>query len=366
MLAFSGNVIPVAIARLASWSSHHTVFFIGAAGTCLVPLLVTGLPASWTLARRGIALAGLVPRTMMQAYSGGSASGYCVLMMMAMVWFGLQAGDRDILIMIAGLCACSVLPMILFGAPAYPIHWANAALLVVVGATGAGALRISTREITSITNQLRRDAATDPLTGLLNRRGWQATAPAALARSKRSGRPVAAAVFDLNSFKELNDRFGHGEGDRVLQSTAERLRATLRAGDVLARSGGDEFVALLLDTTPDDALLAAQHLADRSPGRGSITIGLAIWTGHETLEELLRRADLALYDANAAAGITSQSPPRRCSTNSRITNRSRRPPPCDARWEGGRGGRSKKKSPTAQMDLIGSRGRTVGRSGAWL
>ena len=301
LLALCGNVIPVVIACVSRWSSHHAIFFVGAAGACAVPLLVTGLPASWTLPRRGFALAGLVPLTLMQAYTGGAASGYCVLMMMAMVWFGLQAGDRDVAIMIGGLCACSFVPMVLVGGPAYPRHWGNAALLVFVCATVAGALRLATRETLSLTEALRRDAATDPLTGLLNRRGWRVTATAALAQCQRSARPVAAAVFDLDGFKQLNDRFGHDAGDRVLQDTAERLRAMLRAGDVLARTGGDEFVALLVDTTAPEAERALQRVADSSQTRGTLTAGLAVWSAHESLDDLLRRADLALYDAKRSA-----------------------------------------------------------------
>ncbi len=306
VLAFVGNVIPVVIACLADWSSHRAVFFLGAAGTCLVPLLVTGLPSAGPGLRRAAALAGLVPLTMMQAYSGGAASGYAVLMMMAMVWFGLQAGDRDVIAMIAVLGACAYLPMILFGAPAFPVHWANATLLLLVGATVAGALRLMTRETTSLTEQLRRDAATDPLTGLLNRRGWEPAATAALALARRQQRPVSAAVFDLDAFKQLNDQFGHETGDTVLRRTAEELRSALRGGDIVARSGGDEFLALLVDTTAETAATAIARLIT---GHDGLSAGVAAWDFQEPLEDLLRRADLALYEAKGAGGHRVKTAP---------------------------------------------------------
>lgn len=305
ILACLGNVIPVVIACLASWSSHRTVFFIGAAGTCLVPLLVTGLPVSWTAVRRSAALAGLIALTMMQAYSGGAASGYSVLMMMAMVWFGVQAGDRDVIVMIAVLAACAYLPMILFGAPAFPTHWANATLLVLVGATVAGALRLMTRETTWLTEQLRKDASTDPLTGLLNRRGWEPTAAAALANARRQRRPVTAAAFDLDDFKRHNDQFGHQVGDTVLRQTAGGLRSALRAGDIVARSGGDEFVALLIDTTAEAATIAIERLiVDHD-----LSAGVAAWDFQESLEDLLCRADLALYEAKGSQGRRVETAP---------------------------------------------------------
>ena len=307
-LALLGNVIPIAIACLAGWSSHHTVFFIGAAGACMAPLLVTGLPASWTRTRRVSALAGLVALTMMQAYSGGAASGYGVLIVMPMVWFGLQAEDRDLLVMVAVLTACAYLPMVLFGAPAFPAHWANATLLVLVGTTVAGALRLVTRETTSLTERLRQDAVTDPLTGLLNRRGWQPAATAALSHAGRHRRPVSAAVFDLDAFKELNDEFGHERGDAALRQTAHALRSALRAGDIVARSGGDEFIALLIDTAPEDATTAIHRLISE---HRRLSAGVAGWDLHEPLDALVRRADLALYEAKRAGGhrlVTASTP----------------------------------------------------------
>jgi diguanylate cyclase (GGDEF)-like protein len=308
-LAVAGNIVPVAIATATDFSSHHPVFFVGAVGACIPPLVVTALPRRWTLVRRIAAYAGLPMLTLMQAYSGGVASPYAVLMMMAMVWFGFEASDREVLAMIAVLAACSYLPMLLIGAPAFPVHWGNATLLVLIGATVAGSLRMSMRETIRVTERLRREAVIDPLTGLLNRRGWEPSAQKALEQARRIGGMVAMVTLDLDSFKQLNDSFGHDHGDRVLRETADRLRATMRASDVVARLGGDEFAALLIHSTPEGAVGAVKRLREITPAPVTFSAGIATWESSETLSELLRRADLALYASKASGGDRAEMAP---------------------------------------------------------
>lgn len=301
-LAVAGNVIPVAIATATDFSSHHPVFFVGAVGACIPPLVVTVVPRRWQFVRRLAAYAGLPLLTLMQAYSGGAASPYAVLMMMAMVWFGFQASDREVVGMIGVLAACAYLPMLLVGAPAFPVHWGNATLLVLIGATVAGSLRLATRETMRVTEKLRREAVIDPLTGLLNRRGWEPSAQRALEQARRIGGMVAMITLDLDHFKQVNDASGHDHGDRILRETADRLKATMRASDVVARLGGDEFVALLIQSTPEGAIGAVKRLREITPGPVTFSAGIAIWEPRETLSELLRRADLALYAAKAGGG----------------------------------------------------------------
>jgi diguanylate cyclase (GGDEF)-like protein len=300
--AVIGNVVPVAVATATDFSSHHTVFFIGAIGACIAPLVVTASSRSHIVPFYLAAYGGIAALTMMQAYSGGPASGYSVLMMMAMIWFGLQATDRELIAGMVALTACSFLPMLIFGPPAYPVGWGHATLLVLVGLSVAGTLRMLTRETQRLTGRLRQEAVHDDLTGLLNRRGWREAAESGLARSSRSGNSVGMLMVDLDNLKELNDSRGHDEGDRILRETADRMRATLRAGDVLARLGGDEFGALLTDATPDQALAAAGRLREVTPGLGSFSAGVATWDGAESLAELCRRADLALYEAKTSGG----------------------------------------------------------------
>jgi diguanylate cyclase (GGDEF)-like protein len=239
---------------------------------------------------------------MLQAYSGGVSSGYSILMMMAMIWFGVQTTDRELAAGMGLLALCAYLPMLIFGPPAYPVDWGHATLLVLVGVTVAMALRALTRETQKLNAQLRRDATLDDLTGLLNRRGWREAAERELARASRDGTSVGLVLLDLDRLKEINDTRGHDEGDRVLVETAERMRSALRAGDVMARLGGDEFGALMPDTPEAQAQAVVDRLTEMTPELGSFSAGAAAWDGKETLDELLRRADVALYAAKTEGG----------------------------------------------------------------
>ncbi|MBX6741949.1 MAG: GGDEF domain-containing protein [Acetobacteraceae bacterium] len=156
-------------------------------------------------------------------------------------------------------------------------------------------------------------AVTDTLTGLPNRRGFQErAAPALLAARRRSG-AAALLTFDLDRFKAINDGFGHAAGDVVLRGVATALASTLRAGDVSARFGGEEFVALL----PDTSLAAAQEVAERlrtairasvphpagPDGVVTVSIGVApVGEGEPepALLAALAAADAALYRAKQA------------------------------------------------------------------
>jgi diguanylate cyclase (GGDEF)-like protein len=303
-IAVIGNVVPVAVAIATDFSSHHTVFFVGAAIACVAPLIVVSVPRRYRVVFYLGAYGGLIGLTMLQAYSGGAASGYAILMMMAMIWFGLQSSDRELIAGLTLLAACAYLPMLVFGPPAYPVSWGHATLLVIVGATVAGSLRTLTREMQRLNRDLREQATLDDLTGLLNRRGWGETAPRELARASRLGTPVALVLLDLDAFKELNDTRGHAEGDRVLRDTAERLRSLLRGADVVARLGGDEFVALLTDSTPDGAIGAVNRLIEVTPKLEAFSAGVAIWDRAEDIDELVKRCDLAQYEAKRAGGST--------------------------------------------------------------
>lgn len=156
-------------------------------------------------------------------------------------------------------------------------------------------------------------AVTDTLTGLPNRRGFQERATPALLAARRRGGVAALLTFDLDRFKAINDGFGHAAGDAVLHGVAVALAGTLRAGDVPARFGGEEFVALLPDTT----LPAAREVAERlraaisatvphpaGPGAEvTVSIGVAPVGGGEpelALLAALAAADAALYRAKHA------------------------------------------------------------------
>jgi diguanylate cyclase (GGDEF)-like protein len=297
--------VPVAIATADDFGAHHLVFFIGAFVACVVPAITIYSSGRRRMICAAAALLGIPALTMTQAYSGGVSSGYAVLTVMPMIWFGLQAADGELAAGMLLLAACSYLPMLMIGPPAYPIDWGHATVLVFVGFTVAGALRAITHEMRVLASRLQEEAVVDDLTGLLNRRGWRYNAPRELARSMRSDRPVALAIIDLDEFKSLNDTLGHSEGDRVLRETADRMQATLRLGDVLARPGGDEFVALLCNSTLEGALRVIARLRQLTPADGAFSAGVAVWDRGEDLTSLLDRADQALYAAKSVGGGTT-------------------------------------------------------------
>lgn len=144
----------------------------------------------------------------------------------------------------------------------------------------------------------------DALTNVLNRRAWTERASALLASG--SPQPVALLFLDLDHFKLLNDRQGHNMGDRALIAVAKALAAELRPSDLLGRYGGEEFVALLDGTMPQQAMHVATRLCRRvhrleisanDESLLSVSIGVAIRREGDDLESLVERADKAMYDA---------------------------------------------------------------------
>jgi len=166
--------------------------------------------------------------------------------------------------------------------------------------------------------QLELLAFTDPLTGLDNRRSMMRRLSAAISGARRHGRPLAGAMLDLDHFKTINDTHGHDVGDAVLIMVAQRLTERLRKEDVVGRLGGEEFFVLLPDSdhaAADAAVEALRHAVADTPlqaaGRAieiTVSAGVASWTDEDG-EELIRRADTALYAAKAAGRNAVRSAP---------------------------------------------------------
>ncbi len=153
-------------------------------------------------------------------------------------------------------------------------------------------------------------AATDPLTKLLNRRGFLELSELMISRAARKQGPVSVMMFDLDHFKSINDRFGHAIGDAALCIFADTLQSTMRESDVFARLGGEEFVALLPGTA-EEAAIAAERVRAAFEANGAIvaghrmdatvSIGVAEASGQDcSIERMLARADAALYAAKQA------------------------------------------------------------------
>jgi len=142
-------------------------------------------------------------------------------------------------------------------------------------------------------------AETDDLTGLPNRRSWEAKLREAIADSARGHGPICVALVDLDHFKEYNDRHGHQSGDRLLKTAASSWRESLRQGDLLARYGGEEF-AVALPCRLAEAEDVLERLRSLTPEGLTCSIGVAEWSSGESDVELVARADEALYAAKHA------------------------------------------------------------------
>lgn len=152
-------------------------------------------------------------------------------------------------------------------------------------------------------------ATRDELTGLPNRRQMQALMDQELLRSQRQGYSFCLALLDLDHFKRVNDAHGHAAGDAVLRAFAQTAQAALRATDVLARWGGEEFIALLPDTTTPPAIAGMERLREQVAAQrvtfGGATIAVTVSIGltrhrpGDPLERTLERADALLYQAKS-------------------------------------------------------------------
>ncbi len=158
--------------------------------------------------------------------------------------------------------------------------------------------------------RLRHMACTDELTGIANRRHFFELAEQELRRARRDGTPLALCMVDVDLFKQLNDRHGHGVGDAVLATVAGCCQSVLRESDVLGRYGGEEFVIALPLADLDTAAVIAERLRDRVSALKlpmlddktplTVTVGISrIESGDSRLEPALLRADKALYDGKA-------------------------------------------------------------------
>ncbi|HEX5781875.1 MAG TPA: diguanylate cyclase [Solirubrobacteraceae bacterium] len=171
----------------------------------------------------------------------------------------------------------------------------EAELLIRVQA--AGRTKGLQEEIVAQAERLEALLFEDPLTGLANRRFILTQLGGMVSGARRHQRPLTAAVIDVDHFKAVNDTHGHAAGDKVLADVAHALREHMRAEDQLGRLGGEEFLALLGDTGVETASAALDKLRASVREAGvTVSIGWAAWEG-ESADELLQRADDAVYAA---------------------------------------------------------------------
>jgi diguanylate cyclase (GGDEF)-like protein len=170
------------------------------------------------------------------------------------------------------------------------------------------------RKLAASLVQVEQLASHDELTGALNRRSLMAALERERAHAERSGLPFSVAMIDLDHFKRVNDTYGHGAGDEVLRTLAATVHETMRTTDVFGRYGGEEFMMILVGSPPELALGAMERIRTALAAKTwpsiaadfsvTMSVGIACHRKDETVEEVLRRADKALYQAKDAGRNT--------------------------------------------------------------
>lgn len=252
-------------------------------------------------------------------YFTGAATGlYGVLL----VWLAIFAAvssfsTRAVTLHIAWMMLASGATLAMIGpSPGAPhaARWTAGGILLVVTAivTGRRAarrraseaqLRSEIRERERLQRELEHLADHDPLTGVANRRRLEQDLDRELAAARCNGTPLCVATIDLDDLKTHNDTYGHAAGDRLLQHVAHTWSAALLPTDLLARTGGDEFVIVLPGRTLSTAKRLVDDLRQAVAPMCGCSAGAACWDGRETASDLQVRADLAMYEAKAGLSL---------------------------------------------------------------
>jgi diguanylate cyclase (GGDEF)-like protein/putative nucleotidyltransferase with HDIG domain len=223
------------------------------------------------------------------ALDGGSGSPLVVLFFLPLVYAALSYP-------LGSMLAVGALDLAAFGAVAATTAGRSdeqAFLFAAAIVNAAWICAWQSRNHDDHRRQLDRASRTDPLTGCLNRRGFEERFGAELSRARREGTEVALVLVDLDHFKAVNDQQGHAAGDRLLCWVADRLRDDLRAEDMVARLGGDEFALLLVGT---EASVGVERVAGALAERAPASVGVAVFPGDGVDQEDLHRvADVDLY-----------------------------------------------------------------------
>jgi diguanylate cyclase (GGDEF)-like protein len=213
------------------------------------------------------------------------------LLLLPVVWFALYGTRFELLLAVVAGAAVEL--VLLHGDGGLSqnewvraLFWAFVALLIG-------------RRVNRLVGEVTTLSRTDRLTGLANRAHFDEELAREVQRARRSGRPLAVALVDLDHFKRLNDAEGHAAGDEVLRRCARAWQEGLRAGDLLGRYGGEEFGVLLPETGLDEAREVVERLRAATPGRVTCSAGVAL-LGDGGAAALVADADRALYAAKAA------------------------------------------------------------------
>lgn len=294
-----GSILPIAIVTIDDFDSHGSAFLAGAVLAAASPIGSIMASPSRRWLRWPFAFSALPGLTLLQANTGGVASPNAILLVMGMIWFGRMASDGELCAAIAVTIGCCFAPMLVFGAPTYPVEPAHAVALALVDCSVLVGLAASTRQTVRLTNRLRYDANHDQLTGLLNRRGWDDIIDEHFSQHPPPARSRVVALIDLDQLKRVNDILGHDRGDDLIRSAADGLRQTFTGRAVVSRLGGDEFAVLITDSSESVVVAMLTTMRTASGPDGAFSAGVVTVIGGESPGDVMRRVDLALYEAKA-------------------------------------------------------------------
>ena len=246
----------------------------------------------------GVALVGYALAT-----TNVKASDSAVLFALPVLWQSLFFGRRGAAVILALVAIGDALALVALGRYGYPERWVDVMVAVTAISIVVCALEGRNRRLVA---KLSLEARLDPLTGLLNRRGFDERAAVVVSHLRRDPQAFSVVIFDIDHFKRINDAWGHDVGDRVLRHIGGLLAAQARDIDVLARFGGEEFVVLLPGTGHEGARAFADRarraLAGAAGGLPAVRLSAGVRTGGPgaDLATLVGEADSALYDAKRA------------------------------------------------------------------
>jgi diguanylate cyclase (GGDEF)-like protein len=223
---------------------------------------------------------------------GGTGSPLALIFFIPVVFAAMSYPLGSVLV-VGGLSVAGYLALaVLVGGADWAYQALFAVMLACTGAMSAWQARNHDRQRAALMEVSRAD----PLTGCLNRRGFEERAVAVLSAATREASEGAVLVLDIDHFKDVNDRHGHAAGDELLRWVVDTLKRSVRPADAIGRLGGDELAVLFADIGPMDALESVTRLVEALGERAPCSVGMATFPmdGIE-LEELMRQADVRLY-----------------------------------------------------------------------
>ncbi|MCW3068626.1 MAG: diguanylate cyclase protein/HDIG protein [Solirubrobacterales bacterium] len=240
---------------------------------------------SWSMADLGLIMVATLA-------DGGTGSALALIFFLPVV-FSATSYPRGSVLVVGGLTVAGYL---LLAVTVGGAGWAYQALFAVMLSCTCAMSSWQARNHDRQRAALMEMSRADPLTGCLNRRGFEERAVAEIAAAGRRASQGAVLVLDIDHFKEVNDRHGHAAGDALLLWVVQTLRATVREADSIGRLGGDEFAVLFADISAGGALEGAARISEALSERAPCSVGMATFPmdGVE-LEDLMRQADIRLY-----------------------------------------------------------------------